>query len=64
MEQSINELKAKIERHRVERARNYLVSSTEADVFEPDPEEDHLVSLIDAEKASCAMTIISSISSL
>jgi hypothetical protein len=50
MEQNIDKLKGKIEKHRVERARNYLVSTINGDVLEHDFEEDHLVSLIDAEK--------------
>ncbi len=50
LEQNIDKLKGKIEKHRVEWARNYLVSTTNGDVMEHDFEEDHLVSLIDAEK--------------
>ncbi|CAK9878780.1 unnamed protein product [Sphagnum jensenii] len=48
--ENIDKLKGKIEKHRVERARNYLVSTINGDVLEHDFEEDHLLSLIDAEK--------------
>ncbi|KAH8960223.1 hypothetical protein BDL97_06G121000 [Sphagnum fallax] len=48
--ENIDKLKGKIEKHRVERARNYLVSTLNGDVLEHDFEEDHLLSLIDAEK--------------
>ncbi|XP_073392239.1 uncharacterized protein [Physcomitrium patens] len=48
---SINGLRAKIEKHRVERARDYLVSGVSNEtLLENDEEEDQLLCYIDAEK--------------
>jgi hypothetical protein len=48
-QQNINDLKENIEKHRLESARIYLVSGSGAK-FESDQEEEHLISLINAEK--------------
>ena len=51
MQQCINILKERIEKHRVERARDYLVSGVaDESLLEHDPEEENLLCSMDAEK--------------
>ena len=48
-------LKERIDKHRLERARDYLVTGvSDGALFEHDQEEDDLLCSIDAEKVSCA----------
>lgn len=56
MQQCINVLKERIEKHRVERARDYLVSGvSDGSLFEHDQEEDDLLCSIDAEKVKLCL---------